>query len=87
MARTGKCGVAQEPRVIFSRANQFKEVITKDQDLALVMGAEGTCMRRLPREQCDTLFAIPMAGKISSLNVSVSAGVRLFEAVRQRSIG
>ena len=53
--------------------------------LALVMGSEGSGMRRLTREQCDTLFAIPMAGEISSLNVSVSAGICLFEAVRQRS--
>jgi 23S rRNA (guanosine2251-2'-O)-methyltransferase len=52
--------------------------------LALVMGSEGTGMRRLTREQCDTLFAIPMLGEISSLNVSVSAGICLFEAVRQR---
>jgi 23S rRNA (guanosine2251-2'-O)-methyltransferase len=53
--------------------------------LALVMGSEGTGMRRLTREHCDVLFAIPMAGEISSLNVSVSAGVCLFEAVRQRN--
>ena len=55
--------------------------------VALVMGSEGTGMRRLTREQCDVLFAIPMAGEISSLNVSVSAGVCLFEAVRQRNKG
>lgn len=52
--------------------------------LALVMGSEGTGMRRLTREHCDGLFSIPMAGEVSSLNVSVSAGVCLFEAVRQR---
>ena len=53
--------------------------------LALVMGAEGEGMRRLTREQCDQLLALPMAGSVESLNVSVAAGVCLFEAVRQRS--
>jgi 23S rRNA (guanosine2251-2'-O)-methyltransferase len=52
--------------------------------LALVMGSEGTGMRRLTREHCDVLFSIPMAGEVSSLNVSVATGVTLFEAVRQR---
>ncbi|HEA3286862.1 TPA: 23S rRNA (guanosine(2251)-2'-O)-methyltransferase RlmB [Pasteurella multocida] len=52
--------------------------------LALVMGAEGEGMRRLTREHCDQLISIPMAGSVSSLNVSVATGVCLFEIVRQR---
>ncbi len=54
--------------------------------LAIVMGAEGDGMRRLTRETCDDLIKIPMAGTVSSLNVSVASGICLFEAVRQRSL-
>ena len=51
---------------------------------ALVMGAEGKGMRRLTREHCDQLVKLPMAGAVSSLNVSVATGVCLYEIVRQR---
>ncbi|WP_454256282.1 23S rRNA (guanosine(2251)-2'-O)-methyltransferase RlmB [Pseudomonas sp. Marseille-Q8238] len=50
----------------------------------LIMGAEGKGMRRLTRDHCDYLVKLPMAGSVSSLNVSVATGVCLFEAVRQR---
>lgn len=53
--------------------------------LAIVMGSEGKGLRRLTEELCDFVVRIPMAGAVSSLNVSVATGVCLYEAVRQRS--
>ena len=52
--------------------------------IAWVLGAEGEGMRRLTRESCDLLVRIPMKGEVESLNVSVSAGVCLFESLRRR---
>ncbi|MFP5406798.1 MAG: 23S rRNA (guanosine(2251)-2'-O)-methyltransferase RlmB, partial [Gammaproteobacteria bacterium] len=52
--------------------------------VAWVLGAEGRGLRRLVRERCDTLVRIPMSGEVASLNVSVAAGVVLYETLRQR---
>ena len=64
------------------------EEMLYEQDLsgpcALVLGSEGAGIRRLTRDLCDFVVKLPMAGSVSSLNVSVAAGVCLFEAVRQR---
>ena len=52
--------------------------------MVLVMGAEGPGMRQLTQKQCDFLAKLPMAGEVSSLNVSVATGICLYEVVRQR---
>lgn len=73
---------------VFGTAGEAESYLW-DNDLtipaAIVMGAEGKGMRRLTRECCDYLVKLPMAGEVSSLNVSVATGIALFEAVRQRT--
>ena len=54
-------------------------------DIALVIGGEGTGVRELTKKLCDGVISIPMFGKVNSLNASVSAGIVLYEAVRQRN--
>lgn len=56
-----------------------------DMPLAIVMGAEGCGMRHLTRQHCDFLVKIPMVGQVESLNVSVAAGILLYEAFRQKT--
>ncbi|MDR1058013.1 MAG: 23S rRNA (guanosine(2251)-2'-O)-methyltransferase RlmB [Treponema sp.] len=55
--------------------------------VAIVLGSEGAGISRLLRENCDAMIAVPSNGKIDSLNVSVAAGVLLYEAIRQRACG
>ncbi|MBK8816357.1 MAG: 23S rRNA (guanosine(2251)-2'-O)-methyltransferase RlmB [Methylococcaceae bacterium] len=56
-----------------------------NRSLAVVIGAEGSGLRRLTKEQCDFLIKLPMLGQVESLNLSVAAGVVLYEVLRQRS--
>jgi len=71
-------GAEEEGETPYYRANLVGST-------GLVLGAEGTGLRRLTRASCDALVRIPMLGGVASLNISVAAGILLYEAVRQRS--
>src|SRR5262249_46109958 len=66
------------------RGTQTYDELDYNMDCAIVLGAEGKGVHDLVRKKCDFLVSIPMLGKVSSLNVSVAAGVVLYEVVRQR---
>jgi 23S rRNA (guanosine2251-2'-O)-methyltransferase len=66
------------------RAPQTYDALDYNMDCALVLGAEGKGLHELVRKKCDFLVAIPMLGEVASLNVSVAAGVVLYEIARQR---
>ncbi len=86
LARTLE-GLKQRGVWLYGTAGEAdKSIYDRDlrDSMALVMGAEGAGLRRLTREHCDFLVKLPMAGSVSSLNVSVATGVCLFEVVRQR---
>jgi len=66
------------------RGTQTYDTLDYNMDCAIVLGAEGKGVHDLVRKKCDFLVSIPMLGKVPSLNVSVAAGVVLYEIVRQR---
>ncbi len=86
LSRTLKALQGQGVWVIGTAGEATQEIydVTLKGPMALVMGAEGKGMRRLTRETCDELVKLPMAGSVSSLNVSVATGICLYEMVRQR---
>lgn len=86
LARTLRWLKSQNIWIIGAAGDTEQEIYQADLNipLAVVIGAEGKGMRRLTREQCDLIVKLPMQGQVESLNLSVAAGVLLYEAVRQR---
>ena len=82
MAKVGEVGVRLVGCSEHTETNLGEAELTGP--LGIVMGAEGEGLRRLTRKACDQLLRIPMFGHVECLNVSVAAGVVLYEAVRQR---
>jgi len=79
--------VKQEGVWIYGAAGEASDSVYQlnlKSTIAIALGAEGDGLRRLTRERCDGLFALPMLGSVDSLNVSVATGVSLYEVVRQR---
>lgn len=79
--------IKQEGVWIYGAAGEASQSIYQvdfKSTVAFVFGGEGSGLRRLTREHCDNLFALPMLGAVESLNVSVATGIALYEAVRQR---
>ena len=69
------------------RGEETYDAIDNKMHCAIVLGAEGKGLHDLVRKHCDFLVSIPMLGQVPSLNVSVAAGVVLYEVVRQRRLG
>ena len=67
-----------------AQASQDADAVDLKGPVVLVMGAEGAGLRQLTRQHCDLLVRLPSLGAVESLNVSVAAGMLLYEAVRQR---
>lgn len=89
LARTLRWLKDQNIWIMGSTGETEQSIFTADLTLplAIVMGTEGTGMRRLTQEQCDFLVKIPMVGQVESLNVSVAAGIMIYEAFKQRITG
>ena len=88
LARTLRWLKEQNIWIVGSTGDTEQSIFNTDlkMPLAIVMGTEGTGMRRLTQEQCDFLVKIPMVGQVESLNVSVAAGIMIYETFKQRSL-